>query len=255
MTLLVEDLHLSYGRRKVLRGAGFAAPVAGALVALIGPNAAGKSSLFRSVTGMARIDAGKIRLDDVDLTRVPPRQRARLVSFMPQSFASNAALTVFEVVLLARKQLAGWRVGQDDLLAVSALLERMGIAHLAAAPVGELSGGQSQLVSAAQALIRTPRVFLFDEPTSALDLRRQLELLGLIRDEAKARNIAAFIALHDLNLAARFADECVLMRRGRVVAQGPSRTVLPHPELAGTYGVSIELLPRNNGGFHVCADL
>jgi ABC-type glutathione transport system ATPase component len=100
------------------------------------------------------------------------------------------------------------------------MLDRMAIAHLAQAQVGELSGGQSQLVSAAQALIREPRVFLFDEPTSALDLRRQLELMTLIREETRARNVASIVALHDLNLAARFADGMLLMRQGEVAAHG-----------------------------------
>lgn len=183
------------------------------------------------------------------------RERTRRVGLMPQAFVCNAALTVFEVVLLARKQLSGWSVEREDVVAVSVLLERMGISHLARALVGELSGGQGQMVSAAQALARGPEVFLFDEPTSALDLRRQLELLGLIVAETRARNVVTFVAMHDLNLAARFGDAALLMRDGRILAQGAPDDVLADPCVGETYGVVLDLIPHPKGGFHVSASL
>jgi iron complex transport system ATP-binding protein len=157
--------------------------------------------------------------------------------------------------MLARKQFSGWLVAREDSLAVAALLERIGIAHLAEAHVAELSGGQAQLVSAAQALVRAPQVFLFDEPTSALDLRRQLELMTLIKAETRARNIASLVALHDLNLACRFADAMILMRRGKVLAQGAPDTVLAHGQVAETYGVGLDIVSHPRGGLHVSAYL
>ena len=139
--------------------------------------------------------------------------------------------------------------------AVAALLERMGIAHLAQAHIGEISGGQGQMVSAAQALIREPRVFLFDEPTSALDLRRQLELMSLIRDETRARNVTSIVALHDLNLAGRFADEMLLVRQGQILAQGGPESVLADARVGETYGVGLDLIANPKGGLHVSAYL
>jgi iron complex transport system ATP-binding protein len=253
MTLAVENLCHAYGKHEVLRGAGFAAPEAGSLTALIGPNAAGKSTLFRAIAGMVRPKAGRVTLEGANLADLSARNRTARIGYMPQSFVSNAALTVFEVVMLARKQLTGWRVAKEDTNAVASLLDRIGIAHLAEAHVGELSGGQGQLVSAAQALIRSPQVFLFDEPTSALDLRRQLELMALIRIETKARNITSFVALHDLNLASRFADAMILMRKGEVLAQGDPDSVLSDDRVGETYGVNIDLIPNPSGGLHVSA--
>ena len=255
MTLEVVDLHHRYGARVTLRGVSFTLPVAGSLTALIGPNAAGKSTLFRALAGMIRPVSGRMLLDGANIAALPVRARTRIVGFMPQTFTSTAALSVFEVVMLARKQSSGWSVAREDTLAVAAMLDRMAIAHLAQAQVGELSGGQSQLVSAAQALIREPRVFLFDEPTSALDLRRQLELMTLIREETRARNVASIVALHDLNLAARFADGMLLMRQGEVAAHGTPADVLDDPRVGETYGVGLDLLPHPKGGLHVSAYL
>ena len=255
MTLAVTDLCHAYGTRQVLHNATFTAAAPGSLTAMIGPNAAGKSTLFRAVAGMIRPAAGKIMLDGADLRAMPARNRTRLIGFMPQSFTSNAALTVFEVVMLARKQLSGWTVAREDMNAVAALLERMGIAHLAQAHIGEISGGQGQMVSAAQALIREPRVFLFDEPTSALDLRRQLELMSLIRDETRARNVTSIVALHDLNLAGRFADEMLLVRQGQILAQGGPESVLADARVGETYGVGLDLIANPKGELHVSAYL
>ena len=255
MTIAAEGVTHHYGRRRVLDEAGFAAPARGPVTILIGPNAAGKSTLFKAIAGLVRPGVGRMLPDGADMARLSRHERARRIGFMPQVFMSNAALTVFEVVLLARKQLSGWRVGREDLAAVSGLLERMGIGHLARAHVGELSGGQGQMVSAAQALARQPEVFLFDEPTSALDLRRQLELLGLIAAETRARNIVTFVALHDLNLAARFGDAALLMSRGRILMQGAPEAVLSDPCVDATYGVHLDLIPHPKGGFHVSASL
>lgn len=255
MTLAAQNLCHAYGKHDVLRGAGFVAPAPGSLTALIGPNAAGKSTLFRAVAGLVRPRAGQITLAGDNLADLSARTRTARIGFMPQSFVSNAALTVFEVVMLARKQLSGWLVAREDTHAVAALLDRMGIAHLAEAHVGELSGGQGQLVSAAQALVRSPQVFLFDEPTSALDLRRQLELMALIRDETRQRNITSFVALHDLNLASRFADAMILMQQGTVLAQGTPDAVLADPRVGETYGVTLDLIPNPTGGLHVSARL
>ena len=111
------------------------------------------------------------------------------------------------------------------------------------------------MVSAAQALIRAPRVFLFDEPTSALDLRRQLELMALIRDETRSRNVTSIVAMHDLNLAARFADTMLLMRQGEILAQGAPDAVLADPRVGETYGVGLDLIRHPKGGLHVSAFL
>lgn len=241
MTLIVDKLNFSYGQRQVLNDAGFDRLQPGQLTALIGPNASGKSTLFRNIAGLLTPTSGTVHLGDLDLSTIATKQRLRRVCFMPQFFAANAALTVFDVVMMAHKNLSGWKVSNSDIDTVGETLHAAGIGHLAEAYISELSGGQSQMVSVAQALIRNADVYLFDEPTSALDLHHQLDVLDRIRTTIKARNAVGIIALHDLNLAARFADHLILLKQGQVLAEGTPDVVLNKPEIGETYGVDIHI--------------
>ncbi len=253
--LTVTDLRFSYGSRPILDGVSVAPIAPGQLTALIGPNASGKSTLFRLIAGLLTPAAGQIRLGDIDLASLGARDRLSRIRFMPQFFAANAALTVFDVVMMAEKQLQGWRVTRSDMERVAEALHAGGIGHLSNAYVGELSGGQSQMVSCVQALIRPAEVYLFDEPTSALDLHHQLAVLGRIKSAVSARNAVGIVALHDLNLAARFADHLILLGKGQVLAAGPPETVLKSPALADTYGVDISITkgPREDLIVHAYA--
>ncbi|MEM8665129.1 MAG: ABC transporter ATP-binding protein [Pseudomonadota bacterium] len=255
MTLKIRNLSFAYPRKKVLSAVNAGPLRRGAVTALIGPNAAGKSTLFRCIAGLLPRYSGRIALDGEALEPLPARERVKRVAFMPQFFAANAALSVFDVVLLARKSLSGWAVERADVDRVAAVLESFGIAHLADADIGALSGGQQQLVSVCQALVREPQVFLFDEPTSALDLKHQLEIMTAIVRETRRRNAVTIVALHDLNLAARFADHVLLMREGTVVADADPAQVLADTALAETYGVAIELITHERTGLHVSASL
>lgn len=255
MTLWVQGLSFSYPGKPVLREVDTGELPGGRLIALLGPNAVGKSTFFRCVAGLVPPQAGRVLLGGEDLNDLTRADRIRQIGYMPQGYASNAALTVFEIVLLARKQLRDWRVGDKDVAAVSALLARFGIEHLAERYIGELSGGQQQLTALCQAMVRPGRLFLLDEPTSALDLRRQLEVMQTLRELTAERCMVTIIAMHDLNLAARFADHILLMRDGRVVASGLTGTVLVSPELGHTYGVDIELLHTSDGVHLVSARL
>lgn len=238
--LTATDISFSYGSRRLFDGIAFDPIAPGQLTALIGPNAAGKSTLFRLIAGLLRPSSGKVHLGDTDLDSLTARVRLQRVCFMPQFFTANAALSVFDVVMMAQKQLKGWRVSNADMVAVASALEAAGIGYLSEAYVSELSGGQSQLVSVTQALIRKSDVYLFDEPTSALDLRHQLEVLGQIKKAVARRGAIGVVALHDLNLAARFADNLILLGEGRILAQGSPSEVLRADEIAKTYGVDIE---------------
>ena len=255
MTLAARKLDFAYDLTPVLRGVSFAALDGGALTAVIGPNAAGKSTLFRCIAGLVATPGGMLFLDGEDVTTLPRRDRARRICYLPQSYSSNAALTVFEVVLLARMHLGRWRVTDRDAEAVAALLARVGVESLAETYVGELSGGQQQLVSICQALAREPEVFLLDEPTSALDLRHQLEVLELVRSVTRERGCVTLVALHDLNLAARFADRLLLMADGACISEGAPDEVLRRADIAHTYGVQVELLATRAGGLAVSASL
>jgi iron complex transport system ATP-binding protein len=153
---------------------------------------------------------------------------------MPQDTSANAVLTVYEAVLLARKQGMDWSVSDDDLARIDETLAALGIADIAFRNMGELSGGQRQLASLAQTLVREPEILLMDEPTSALDLSRQVEVLGLMRELARVRGMVVLIALHDLNHALRFSDQAMVIAdvrsaAGRLSRQCAHRAVLARP--------------------------
>lgn len=246
MRLIVEDLRYSYGSRPVLKGIQIGQLWPGQVTAIIGPNAAGKSTLFKCLAGMLRGD-GRILIDGLDCGQLKREEIARRVTYLPQENASNAALTVFEAVLLARQHSVSWRVSDDDLMIVSETLASLEIAELALRYLNELSGGQRQMVSIAQALVRDPSILLMDEPTNNLDLQRQLEVLELIRAITLERGITTLIALHDLNMAARYADYIIVVNDGRVYASGTANSILTPEMLRDIYGIHASVSLDSDG--------
>lgn len=227
VSLRFTDVGVRYGRREVLAGITTPDLPGGSITAVIGPNAAGKSSLFRRAAGLVK-GPGEVSLSGA---------RPEAICYMPQDTAANTVLTVYESVLLARKQNAGWSVTEADLVAVDAALERLRIRDLAFRGLGELSGGQRQLVSLAQTIVRDPAVILLDEPTSALDLHRQIEVVDLVRTLALEEDLCVLIALHDLGLAARVADRVLVLTDGRLHACGDTKDVINEAMLRDVYRV------------------
>lgn len=255
MTLTIRNLTASYGPLPVLRDVTLAPIEPGQFVGLIGPNASGKSTLFKALSGLLRPRGGTIRLGETDLCRLCRRDRARCIAYMPQAYGCNAILTVYESVLLALKQTTGWRVAEGNLDRVSDTLAALNLSHLADRGLGNLSGGQAQMVGVAQTLVRDPAIVLLDEPTSALDLHHQLSIMASVRREMQARGTIVMAALHDLNLAAEFCDRLILIREGRIVADGTPETILSLPEIGETYRVQTVLERTGRGSLYVDAQL
>ena len=202
---------------------------AGELVALVGPNGSGKSSLTKAAAGLAPHD-GAIAFG------AGARDAARL-AYMPQEAARPPALTALETVLLGRLKRLGLRVTDEDLAAAAAIMRRLDVARFADRLIGELSGGQRQLVYLAQALVGDPQILLLDEPTSALDLRHALDVLATLRGLCRNEGLAAMVVLHDLNAAARFADRIALLHEGRLIACGPPGETLTAARIAQAFDV------------------
>ena len=255
MTLSFQDVSVSYGKNKVLRNLSFDPLRAGQMVGLIGPNAAGKSTLFKTIAGLIRPKAGEILLDGTDLMRQGRRVRASRVAYMPQACCCGAFLSVFESVLLALKQTSGWRVKDENIAHVEATLRDLELLHLAERGLSELSGGQAQMVAVARTLVRNPELVLLDEPTSSLDLHHQLSIMMAVRQAISSRGITGMVALHDLNLAAEFCDRLMLIRAGEILADGLPGQVLASPDVNDTYRVETTLEQTRRGSLYVDARL
>ncbi|MDB6178243.1 ABC transporter ATP-binding protein [Paracoccus sp. Z330] len=226
--LALEGLGARYGKRSIISDATTPWIEGGSLTALVGANAAGKSTLFRRIAGQMG-GSGSVRLSGADQNDL---------RYMPQDTAMTAALTVYESVILALKQGAsGWRLSAQELASVDHVLHRFGIAHLATRQLPELSGGQRQSVSIAQTLVTRPKIVLMDEPTSALDLYRQFEILEALRRYAVDTGAVVVLALHDLNQVMRSCATTIALAQGRIVAAGDTLEVLTPDLIRQLYGI------------------
>jgi len=255
MSLSINNLSVSYGSNKVLNQLCIGDLKPGSFTALLGPNAAGKSTLFKAIAGLIKVQSASVHLHGENMDRCSRTQRAKLIAYLPQSFYTSLALSVFESVLLSLKQQSSWRVKESDTIKVAQTLVLLKISDLADKDVSELSGGQKQLVALARVLVVEPKVILLDEPTSALDLHHQLAMLTLIKQLTHSRKIITVAALHDVNLAAKFCDHLVLLNKGVIQAEGVPGDVLEMTLLGETYQVSTSLEYSNRGDLYVDAQL
>lgn len=213
---------------------------------LIGPNAAGKSTLLRCIAGVLD-PKGTILFDGKDMKSFEKKDLISLRSYLPQESKTTSSLTVFEILLLGMANSLSWKVNEADLEAVSNVLKYLGIEDLALRNINELSGGQKQMVFIAQSLVRDPKLLLMDEPTNGLDLKYQLELFELIQKITLEKGMTTIIALHDLNLAARFADNIVVMSKGEIYVSGPPSLVLTQKTIESVYGINARISIDDDG--------
>lgn len=237
MRLVVEGLGVRYGARQAVHDLSLSVEP-GEVFGLIGANGSGKSSVMRAIAGL-QAHSGRIRCGD--------GARKPRFGYMPQDIGARAALTVLETVLLGRLGRLGLKVGADDLAAVRDVLAELDLTALVAQRLGELSGGQRQLVYLAQALAADPEILLLDEPISALDIRHQLDVLETVGRLTRARALTTIVVLHDLNAAARFGDRLGLMCAGRLLVCGTPGEVLRADHLAEAYQVAATILADADG--------
>lgn len=236
-----------YGADPVIDGVSVTARP-GRILGLIGPNGSGKTTLLRLLYGALRSPTGQVTIDGAELSTLPPREAARRLAVVVQETSGDTALTVAEVVLLGRgPHLSTFqRMSRADHEIAARCLARVGAAHLGPRAFAQLSGGERQRVLIARALAQQATHLLLDEPTNHLDIRYQHEILQLVR----SLDTCSIVVLHDLNLAARYCDDLVLLGAGGVVAAGTTDEVLDPAILEPVYGIGIQRLELD-GAIHL----
>jgi iron complex transport system ATP-binding protein len=241
--LRARGLTLGYGDRVVVRDLSLDVPD-GAVTAVIGPNGCGKSTLLRALGRLLRPRAGEVLLDGRRIDRLPGREVARVLGMLPQSPVAPEGITVADLVGRGRHPHQAWfrQWSRDDESVVARAMEETGVLDLADRPVDALSGGQRQRAWIAMTLAQGTDLLLLDEPTTHLDLAHAVEVLDLV-DRLQSRGRTVVMVLHDLSLAARYADHLVAMRDGAIVASGPPREVITPDLLAEVFGLTAVVLP------------
>ncbi|MBL3610138.1 ABC transporter ATP-binding protein [Rhodovulum sulfidophilum] len=247
--LEVSGVSVRFGRRIVLRDVSLPALRAGEIMAFVGPNGAGKSTLLKAIAGVVASE-GEMRLGEDDLRALPPASRMCRVGYMPQSQDARTGLSVLEAVLAGLDLLMpGLSRGERRARAAAALV-RLGLEPLAGTSLCDLSGGQRQLAVLAQSLSHDPVALLLDEPTAALDIRHQYEVMEALRGIAAGGRIVALV-LHDLALAAQWADRIVFVKDGGVYASGRTRDCLTAENIRNVFEVEAEVLRDGGHGVHI----
>ena len=238
MELSVEGLRVSLGKRTVIGDVSVRlAP--GRVTAVLGANGAGKSTLLRALAGLIPVGAGRVMLGGDDLAGMAPAMRAKAIGYLPQDAVVHWNMRVRDVVALGRLPHGG-----GGAVAIDAAMTATDTAGFADRAIRTLSGGERARVLLARVLAGEPRWLLADEPLASLDPRHQLHTATMLR-QAAAGGMGVVVVLHDLGMAARIADDVIVLRDGAVLASGPAATVLTEATLAAAYGVRVAIVGRD----------
>jgi iron complex transport system ATP-binding protein len=248
MSLAGRNLTIGYSDRVVGRGLDVAL-AQGEVLALLGPNGGGKTTLLKTLLGLLRPRAGEVALGERPLAALSMRERARMIAYVPQLHVPTFAFTVESLVLMGRTAHGSLfsRPSARDRAVATRTLEQLGIPHLAARPYTMISGGERQLVLLARALAQEPQFVVLDEPTASLDFGNQGKVMREIRALAVAGHGVLFTT-HDPNHALRAADRAYLLRAGERVAEGMVGSVLTRDRLEELYRAPVEQLTDTTTG-------
>ncbi|MBV6459265.1 MAG: Hemin import ATP-binding protein HmuV [Fimbriimonadaceae bacterium] len=249
--LRIKELRAGFGGEAFVRSASFAV-AEGEVLAVVGPNGSGKSTMLQALMGVANVYGGEAAFGDVDLLKLPPKERAKWVAGVPQMETFAFPFPVREIVAMGRlARSTGFWETQDDHAAIDRAMSTTACEELAGRPIDQVSGGERQRVLIARALAQETPILLLDEPNTHLDLRHVSELVELVRRLAREGHVV-LIALHDLDMAAGIAERFILMEEGRVAAEGRFDDPAQLSRLAKAYGVDLRFADLD-GSSHIIA--
>lgn len=240
----INELAFAYSHREIFGGINIVAGP-GEIISILGPNGSGKTTLLRCINKILKPTKGTIHIRGKRVSDIRLRELSKLIGYVPQSEAGTFPFTVFETVLMGRRPHIGWSIRNHDLGIVSEIIHHLKLEGLRQRSINELSGGERQRVLIARALAQEPAIMLLDEPTSSLDLRHQLEVLEVVAALVKNKRMGAIMAMHDLNLAARFSDKIIMLHQGKMFCSGTPSEVMTPENIRAVYGVEADVRRQN----------
>lgn len=247
MNLQVNNISFSYKNGfPALKNISFLSQ-AGDMLAIVGQNGSGKSTLLKCLNRILKINTGSIRLGETPLHSLSPEQLARIIAYIPQTEEYITDLSVFDTVLLGRKPHIRYTPTPQDLETVSRLLTRLELETIAMRPLSTLSGGQQQRVFIARALAQHPKILLLDEPIANLDINHQMKVLKLLQQLADG-GMNILLTIHDINMAARFCNNVLMLKQGELFAAGRQSAYTPE-NIQNLYDIQVDIIRHND---HIC---
>lgn len=246
--LEVEDLSVSFKEKKVLEHVSFQVEQ-GRIYSIIGKNGCGKTTLLRTICRSQKPGGGRVRLQGMDIHRLSPKSVARTMAILSQSNDTMSDVSVEVLTGYGRYAHKKWyaRSGEDDKAIIEWAMERTGVQDLRKRKINTLSGGERQRAWLSMLLAQKPEVMLLDEPTTYLDIAHQLEIMDLVRDLNRREGITILMVLHDINHAARYSDELIVMDDHRVCRQGEPWELIREGILGRVFGVETDILENADG--------
>jgi iron complex transport system ATP-binding protein len=241
MQITINGLQFSYTSTPILNDVN--ADLSGhKLVSILGPNGVGKSTLIHCINKILTPKGGVVLMDGKDVKEITIKEMSKKVGYVPYSANDSFPLSVVDTVMMGRHPHSKWGSLDNDLRIVYETLEMLGISHLAMRNFNELSAGQHQKVMLARGLVQEPEVLLLDEPTSNLDVRHQIEVTKLLKRMTQEKNILTIMISHDINIAAKYSDEIIMMHQGKIYATGTPEDVINEENLRAVYGVEAKVI-------------
>lgn len=241
MMLKINNISFSYGEDKKILDDISLDVSQGDVLGILGINGAGKTTFIKCINNIFSPDFGTVKINGKDISSMTPKEIAQLIAYVPQYNGTFFYINVLDTVMMGRLPYAGRSYSKKDRDIVYNILEKMNLEKFAFRSISEMSGGERQRVFIARALAQQPKIIILDEPTSSLDLHNQLFILKIIEDLAKRDNLTIIMIIHDLNLASMFCSKLVMLKEGKIFAQGNSVDVLTEENISKVYKVSSKI--------------
>lgn len=253
MKVEIDNVSFGYSSTPVLKG--ISVKINGPqFISIIGPNGVGKSTLIHCINKILSPNKGAVFIDDVNVKDIPLKELAKEVGYVPYTSSDSFPLTVVDTVLMGRHPHAKLGSKEEDLRKVYEVLKELEIVDLALRPFDELSAGQHQKVVLARGLVQEPRILLLDEPTSNLDIHHQLEVIKTLKKLSHDKQILIIMISHDLNIAAKYADNMILLYKGGIFAVGRPKDVITKEALRVVYHVDADIMEYDGCPYVVIRD-